>query len=86
MANRPKGFGMTAELARKKEAKFDPDLATDCFQWLREVLNDGGKGDLASSLPEVCIMGMMGYTGGLGRGKSIWRRALPFGIRGMDMK
>ncbi|XP_066913610.1 myophilin-like [Clytia hemisphaerica] len=53
MANRPKGFGMTAELNRKKEAKFDPDLATDCFQWLKEVLNDGGKADLAASLPSV---------------------------------
>jgi len=40
MANRPKGFGMTAELARKKAAKFDADLANDCFTWMKLVLED----------------------------------------------
>ena len=50
MANRPKGFGMTAELARKKEAKFDPDLANEAFEWLRLVLTDGGKEDMAGLL------------------------------------
>lgn len=42
MANRPKGFGMTAELARKREAKFDADLASEAFAWMYEVLKLGG--------------------------------------------
>jgi len=41
MANRPRGFGLTAELARKKAAKFDADLASTCFAWMRAVLEDG---------------------------------------------
>jgi len=40
MANRPKGFGLTAELNRKKAAKFDPDLTSDCFQWMKAVFED----------------------------------------------
>jgi len=57
MANRPKGFGMTAELNRKKEAKFDPDLANDAFEWLRLVLLDGGHGDMADLLKHVSSSG-----------------------------
>jgi len=53
MANRPKGFGMTAELARKKEAKFDADLANDCFEWMRLVLEDGGNTKDAAELKPV---------------------------------
>jgi len=53
MANRPKGFGMTAELANKKAAKFDCDLAQDVMNWLKSVLEDGGKGDLADKLPST---------------------------------
>jgi len=40
MANRPKGFGLTAELNRKKAAKFDADLAGECFAWMRAVFDD----------------------------------------------
>jgi len=42
MANRPKGFGMTAELANKKAAKFDPKLSTEALQWLADVLTECG--------------------------------------------
>lgn len=37
MANRPIGYGLTAELARKNAAKFDPDLANDALDWMRDV-------------------------------------------------
>lgn len=40
MANRPKGFGLTAELTRKKAAKFDAELASECFAWMRAVFED----------------------------------------------
>lgn len=53
MANRPKGFGMTAELARKKEGKFDPDLSNDCIQWMKLVLKDGGYDAEAETLKDV---------------------------------
>ena len=51
MANRPKGFGMTAELANKKAAKFDADLSQEAIDWLRIVLEEDGKHDLANKLP-----------------------------------
>lgn len=41
MANRPRGFGLTAELNRKKAAKFDAELASTCFEWMKAVLEDG---------------------------------------------
>jgi len=40
MANRPKGFGMTAELANKRAAKYDVALANDSMQWVHDVLAD----------------------------------------------
>jgi hypothetical protein len=42
MANRPKGFGMTAELANKKAAKFDPETTEEALQWLADVLKHAG--------------------------------------------
>jgi len=42
MATRPKGYGMTAELAKKKEAKFDTDLANEALQWMKLVLAEKG--------------------------------------------
>ena len=39
MANRPRGFGLSAEQARKKAAKFDPDQANDMLSWVKSVLN-----------------------------------------------
>jgi len=54
MANRPKGFGMTAELARKKAAKFDVGLANEALEWVGDVLRHGGaSGDVVSKIKEV---------------------------------
>jgi len=57
MANRPKGFGMTAELANKKAAKFDADLATEALQWIADVLQTGNTEQcgLASSIGVVSV-------------------------------
>jgi len=41
---------MTAELNRKKEAKFDASLANDCFEWMKLVLKDGGLDTEAATL------------------------------------
>ena len=49
-AYRPKGFGLSAELAKKKEKKFDAELASDCFQWMKYILDDGGLYDEANTL------------------------------------
>ncbi|CAH1794094.1 unnamed protein product [Owenia fusiformis] len=56
MANRPKGYGMTAELANKKAAKFDPTLAQEAMTWIHDVLNTGddGQQELAKQM-EVTI-------------------------------
>ena len=40
MANRPKGFGLTAELNKKKAAKFDAELTSECFAWMMAVFED----------------------------------------------
>lgn len=40
MANRPRGYGMTAELARKKDAKYDPELEQQAVQWIQDVVGD----------------------------------------------
>lgn len=42
MSNRPRGFGLTAELNKKKAAKFDVDLSNDCLMWMNAVFEDGG--------------------------------------------
>ena len=42
MANRPRGFGFTAEQARKKAMKFDPDQANDMLAWIKQILNSNG--------------------------------------------
>lgn len=41
MANRQRGFGMSAELAKKKDAKFDAALTGDVVIWMSLVLQDG---------------------------------------------
>jgi len=38
MANREKGFGMTAELADKKAAKYRADLALEAMEWIQSYL------------------------------------------------
>lgn len=40
MANRPKGYGLTREIAEKNAAKFDPDLANDMLDWIRVVFEE----------------------------------------------
>lgn len=40
MASRPKGFGLTAELARKTEAKYDIDQEQQALRWIREVVGE----------------------------------------------
>jgi len=50
MANRPRGFGLTAELQKKKALKFDADLASECFAWMAEVFNDAGMGEEAAKV------------------------------------
>jgi len=57
MANKPRGFGMTAELNRKREAKFDVSLANDCFEWMKLVLIDGGFTEDAEKLKTVSASG-----------------------------
>ncbi len=40
MANRPKGFGMTAELQDKKAAKFEVDRTQEAITWMEDVVGD----------------------------------------------
>lgn len=40
MAERPKGYGMTADLAEKKAAKFDPELAHEAVVWISALIED----------------------------------------------
>ena len=51
MANRPKGYGMTAELANKKAKKFDTELAQEVMEWMALVLLDGEQEELVDKLP-----------------------------------
>ena len=37
MADRPKGYGMTAELEEKKDAKYSPELETEARDWMAKV-------------------------------------------------
>merc|ERR1711860_100961 len=47
MASRPKGFGMTAELQRKKDAKYDPELESQARDWMNAVLGEKALQDAA---------------------------------------
>ena len=40
MADRPKGFGMTAEMQDKKAAKYDQQLHEEVRQWLEQVVGE----------------------------------------------
>ena len=55
MASRPKGFGMTAELANKQAAKFNSEVATQVMTWIKEVLEHGGENEAAGNLPIVSL-------------------------------
>ena len=50
---RPRGYGLTAQLKKKQDAKFDYDLAEDCLTWMKFVLDDGGFTEESSSLPDT---------------------------------
>jgi len=55
--NKVKGFGLTAELEKKKAGKFDADRANEAISWLGEVLKfaDASDPDLGT-LKEVATM------------------------------
>lgn len=53
MANRQRGFGMTAELEKKKAAKFDADLTSEAMEWMALVLADGGHNEDAKKIKDV---------------------------------
>lgn len=40
MANKVRGFGLTAELDRKKAAKWDVDLTRQAVEWMQEVTHE----------------------------------------------
>lgn len=40
MAYRPKGYGLSREIAEKNAAKFDADLANDTLDWMRDVFEE----------------------------------------------
>lgn len=40
MAERPKGYGMTAELQEKKDAKYDAGLEAQAREWLERVVGE----------------------------------------------
>jgi len=50
---RPRGYGLTAQLKKKQDAKFDFDLAEDCLTWMKFVLDDGDFTEESSSLPDT---------------------------------
>jgi hypothetical protein len=50
---RPNGYGMTAELNRKKNSKFDVDLADDALTWIAEVLKSADLNDEAGKIRTV---------------------------------
>jgi len=58
MANRQRGYGMTAELEKKKAAKFDADLTSEAMQWMAMVLEDGNHAEDAKKLMDVVDSGI----------------------------
>lgn len=42
MANKSRGFGLTAELNKKKAAKFDADRANEALEWCKAMLEHHG--------------------------------------------
>lgn len=56
MANRQKGFGMTAELNKKKAAKFDARLASEAMEWIAGVLGHGNHESVCkeNEVTEMC--------------------------------
>ena len=40
MANKARGFGMSAEVAKKKAAKWNADLANEAMEWIVDMMKD----------------------------------------------
>lgn len=57
MANKSRGFGLTAELNKKKAEKFDADRSNEALEWLKCVLeyNDANDADI-KTIVEVAVM------------------------------
>lgn len=53
MANTPRGYGLTAECQRKKDAKFDKDLACEALFWISDVLKESERDDICWISDEI---------------------------------
>merc|ERR1712183_53293 len=53
MAYRPKGYGMTAELANKRARKFDAELASEAMGWVKDVLEASGNDEAVNVAGEI---------------------------------
>ncbi|WP_395239449.1 hypothetical protein, partial [Salmonella sp. s54412] len=56
MANKTKGFGMTAELQRKQDAKYDPELAKKAIAFIEKNTERKVVGTLHESLKDGVIL------------------------------
>jgi len=52
MANKARGYGLSAELEKKKASKFDPVLANEAMDWIRDVLRHENPSD-----PDIAKIG-----------------------------
>ncbi|CAB3978108.1 myophilin-like [Paramuricea clavata] len=56
MASRPKGFGMTAELQKKKDAKFDPALEREALDFVQSKTGISCSGGVHECLKDGVIL------------------------------
>jgi len=61
MANRPKGFGFSAEVSKKIDSKYDADLEAQVVEWICSLLPDaqkptGGKDDVHAWLKDGTVL------------------------------
>ena len=40
MASRPAGYGLTAELQEKKDAKYDPEMEKEVVEWMGVITGE----------------------------------------------
>ena len=59
MANRPTGYGLTAETKRKIDSKFDAYLANDALDWIEAVCNEAIFADREGSDLKKYIQGKL---------------------------
>lgn len=53
MAERPKGYGMTAELKEKQDSKYDPELEAQARDWLQALVGEPfPAGDFGAALKD----------------------------------